>query len=202
MIAWFKQIALIWESHVSSSRYYRTFCSIPACAILSKLIEKEPDKDGSTCWLLRGHRFPMDSPSALTDIEMSRTTNLSPLLAAIFLLITIDVVESNECCKEKRVGSVSYTLLEHDGLHPHRELPGECLNNCIYTFAGSSSPKFCFQKGFPGFQCYTWLARLCISLIYSKKLWAIFYWLFKGDLPTECLSEEPGVTLRGEKYFP
>ena len=65
MIAWFKQIALIWESHVSSSRYYRTFCSIPACAILSKLIEKESDKDGSTCWLLRGHRFPIKAPSAV-----------------------------------------------------------------------------------------------------------------------------------------
>ena len=43
----------------------RTFCSIPACAILSKLIEKEPDKDGSTCWLLRGHRFPIKAPSAV-----------------------------------------------------------------------------------------------------------------------------------------
>ena len=114
-------------------------------------------EDGSTCWLLRGHIFPIKAPLSVhqaghcpTDIEMSPTTNLSPLLAAIFLLLTISEVESRECCKEKRVGSTLYTL--DPGLHPHRELPGECLNNCVYTVAGSSSPKFCFQKGFPSFQ--------------------------------------------------
>ena len=83
---------------------------------------------------------------------MTPTNNLSPLLAAVFLLVTIVVVEPEECCKEKRVGSTSYTLLTHiHQPHLHGELPDKCLNNCIYTVTGASGPTFCFGKGFANF---------------------------------------------------
>jgi len=49
-----------------------------------------------------------------------------------------------ECCAEKMVGSVSYTLAEA----PFRgAIPHQCLNDCVYTVTGTSSPKFCFQRG-------------------------------------------------------
>ena len=87
-----------------------------------------------------------------TDSKMTPTNNLSPLLAAVFLLLTIVVVEPEECCKEKRVGSTSYTLLTHiHQPHLHGELPDKCLNNCIYTVTGASGPTFCFGKGFANF---------------------------------------------------
>merc|ERR1711990_1122913 len=86
-----------------------------------------------------------EQPTA-SHLEMSPTTNLSLLLAALFLLsLTIGMVEAKECCKEKRVGSTFYTL-DHQ-LYSHGELPNDCLNNCVYTVAGASSPKFCFGKG-------------------------------------------------------
>ena len=71
-------------------------------------------------------------------------------LGTVLLLLTGAVVEARdlpmECCTEKSVGSVSYTLLpgNFDG-----ELPSQCLNGCVYTVSGTSSPKFCFKKGFP-----------------------------------------------------
>jgi len=68
---------------------------------------------------------------------------------------------AEECCTEKMVGSVSYTLL--DG--PFRgQIPHQCLNDCVYTVSGTSSPKFCFER---------------------------------GDLPTQCLSAEPEVSVTG-----
>merc|ERR1719460_3031542 len=70
--------------------------------------------------------------------------------ALLFLLLTtcIGGVEPKmeECCKEKRVGPVFYTLLP-DHQSYSRELPEQCLNSCIYTVEGTSSPKFCFQTG-------------------------------------------------------
>ena len=53
-----------------------------------------------------------------------------------------------ECCTEKMVGNVSYTLLPGTF---HGELPSQCLNGCVYTVSGTSSPKFCFAKGLPVF---------------------------------------------------
>ena len=87
---------------------------------------------------------------------------LTNRLGKAFLLLTIAMVKSQhrpmdmglpleaseECCAEKIVGSVSYTLLQ-DAFHG--AISDQCLNNCIYTVTGSSSPKFCFQKGFPSF---------------------------------------------------
>jgi len=91
-------------------------------------------------------------------------TNL-PRLGEAFLLLTtiVAMVESQhgsmgmsthgpmdmdppveECCAEKMVGSVSYTLAEA----PFRgAIPHQCLNDCVYTVTGTSSPKFCFQRG-------------------------------------------------------
>merc|ERR1711887_448706 len=48
------------------------------------------------------------------------------------------------CCAEKMVGSVSYTLVEATF---HGAIPHQCLNDCVYTVTGTSSPKFCFQRG-------------------------------------------------------
>merc|ERR1712106_839601 len=78
---------------------------------------------------------------------------IMPRLGKAFLLLTIAMVESQhgpmdmvseECCTEKMVGSVSYTLLQ-DAFHG--AIPHQCLNACVYTVTGTSSPKFCFQRG-------------------------------------------------------
>lgn len=72
-------------------------------------------------------------------------TNLPWLGKAFLLTTTIAMVESRwGCCTEKMVGSVSYTLLDAAF---HGELPHQCLNDCVYTVSGTSSPKFCFQRG-------------------------------------------------------
>merc|ERR1711971_1258597 len=49
-----------------------------------------------------------------------------------------------ECCAQKVVGNVFYTLF-HDVFHG--SIPHQCLNNCIYTKTGTSSPKYFFEKG-------------------------------------------------------
>merc|ERR1712192_268688 len=74
-----------------------------------------------------------------TDFEMS------PIIAVfLLLLLSIDLeVEGNDCCEEKKVGSVSYTLHQP---HSHT-LPDQCLDNCVYTILGSTTPKYCFQQG-------------------------------------------------------
>ena len=81
-----------------------------------------------------------------------------PRLGNAFLLaVTIAVVEPmsivgpmEECCAEKMVGSVSYSLMERGF---QGSIPNQCLNNCVYTVSGTSSPKFCFQRGTFMFQC-------------------------------------------------
>merc|ERR1712181_190941 len=74
-----------------------------------------------------------------TDFEMS------PIIAVfLLLLLSIDLeVEGNDCCEEKKVGSVSYTLHQP---HSH-SLSEQCLDNCVYTILGSTTPKYCFQQG-------------------------------------------------------
>merc|ERR1712192_145840 len=77
-----------------------------------------------------------------TDFEMfPNLTNLSLLLPAL-LLLSLGKVEGKECCQEKQVGSVNYTLLPYD-----HQLPLACLDNCVYTVANTSTPKYCFEKG-------------------------------------------------------
>jgi len=67
-------------------------------------------------------------------------------LGVVLFLLTKSVVHSQaeECCAKKKVGGVSYNLLLgiFDG-----EIPHECLNDCVYTVSGTSSPKFCFKRG-------------------------------------------------------
>jgi hypothetical protein len=71
-------------------------------------------------------------------------------LATVLLLLTGAVVEAStlrgleECCTEKMVGNVSYTLLPDTF---HGELPRQCLKSCVYTVSDTSSPMFCFAKG-------------------------------------------------------
>jgi len=70
-------------------------------------------------------------------------------LATVSLFLTRAMVgardsPSTECCAEKMVGAVSYKLLPGTF---HGELPPQCLNGCVYTVSGTSSPKFCFRKG-------------------------------------------------------
>merc|ERR1712037_792879 len=83
---------------------------------------------------------------------MGQQENMFPTnpsqLATVLLLLTGAMVEAQdvptECCTEKMVGNVSYTLLPGTF---HGELPSQCLNGCVYTVSGTSSPKFCFKKG-------------------------------------------------------
>merc|ERR1712172_217826 len=84
--------------------------------------------------------------SAPETFEMSPITYL-PLLLATLLLLTLAQDEEKDCCEKTRVGSVDYTLLPDDQLHSQKELPSQCLNNCIYTIADTLTPKFCFQNG-------------------------------------------------------
>ena len=81
-------------------------------------------------------------------------------LGKALLLLGIAMVESKsppirqgypwdiheECCAQKFVGDEVYTLF-HDA---HGSIPHQCLNNCIYTKTGTSSPKYCFEKGKEG----------------------------------------------------
>merc|ERR1712181_163537 len=77
-----------------------------------------------------------------TDFEMfPNLTNLFLLLPAL-LLLSLSKVEGKECCQEKQVGSVNYTLLPYN-----HQLPLACLDSCVYTVANTSTPKYCFEKG-------------------------------------------------------
>merc|ERR1711973_538822 len=59
--------------------------------------------------------------------------------------------QAAECCQEKTVGGVSYSLLPEAF---HGSLPHECLTSCVYTKTGVlSSPKFCFARGDLATEC-------------------------------------------------
>merc|ERR1712172_99498 len=81
-----------------------------------------------------------------TDFEMfPNLTNLSLLLATLLLLLTLAKGEGKDyCCKEKMVGTTNYTLQPYNH---HHLLPLACLDNCVYTVANTSTPKYCFEKG-------------------------------------------------------
>jgi len=82
--------------------------------------------------------------------------------ATVLLLLTGPKVEAQdlECCTEKRVGSVSYTLLPGTF---HGELPSQCLNDCVYTVSGNSAQKFCFAKGDLPTECLSELSELSVT---------------------------------------
>jgi len=58
--------------------------------------------------------------------------------------------QAAECCQEKTVGGVSYSLLPEAF---HGSLPHQCLTSCVYTKTGMSSPKFCFGRGDLATEC-------------------------------------------------
>jgi len=58
--------------------------------------------------------------------------------------------QAAECCQEKMVGGVSYSLLPEAF---DRSLPHQCLTSCVYTKTGISSPKFCFARGDLATEC-------------------------------------------------
>merc|ERR1711962_427805 len=59
--------------------------------------------------------------------------------------------QAAECCQEKMVGGVSYSLLPKAF---HGSLPHQCLTSCVYTKTGMlSSPKFCFARGDLATEC-------------------------------------------------
>merc|ERR1712180_242338 len=59
--------------------------------------------------------------------------------------------QAAECCQEKTVGGVSYSLLPEAF---HGSLPHQCLTSCVYTKTGMlSSPKFCFARGDLATEC-------------------------------------------------
>merc|ERR1711872_259757 len=80
------------------------------------------------------------------------------LLGSALLLIGVQAqihqmnghAQAAECCQEKTVGGVSYSLLPEafDGSLPH-----QCLTSCVYTKTGMSSPKFCFARGDLATEC-------------------------------------------------
>merc|ERR1712156_361604 len=59
--------------------------------------------------------------------------------------------QAAQCCQEKTVGGVSYSLLPEAY---HGSLPHQCLTGCVYTKTGIlSSPKFCFARGDLATEC-------------------------------------------------
>ena len=74
-------------------------------------------------------------------------------------------MEKQECCQEKNVGNVSYTLLADQYLG---KLPDHCLNDCVYTIINSSSPKFCFARGLISWNKYKFSGFAHISLLTKK----------------------------------
>merc|ERR1711872_289919 len=77
-------------------------------------------------------------------------------LGSALLLIGVQAqrdahTQAAECCQEKTVGGVSYSLLPEAF---HGSLPHQCLTSCVYTKTGMlSSPKFCFARGDLATEC-------------------------------------------------
>ena len=108
--------------------------------------------------------------------------NLSFLVAASFLFAAaVEARAEKECCAEKKVGSVDYTLWPAGAFQG--QIPDSCLNNCVYTITGTANPKFCFKTG-------SVTTPNCV--IFVSSLFLPYYILSKGYLPTACLSDHAG----------
>jgi len=70
---------------------------------------------------------------------------LNTLTALLLLLLAGSLALQDQCCSKKMVGSVTYSLLPSGTFD--REVPAQCLNDCVYTVSGTSKPKFCFAAG-------------------------------------------------------
>jgi len=69
---------------------------------------------------------------------------------ALLLLLAGSLALQDQCCFRKTVGTVSYSLLSDQ---PTTSVPDQCLNDCVYTVTGTSSPKFCFAAGHLPTEC-------------------------------------------------
>ena len=98
-------------------------------------------------------------------------TELSHKYPAVNALLWTFFWQAAECCQEKTVGGVSYSLLPEDF---HGSLPHQCLTSCVYTKTGMlSSPKFCFARGFAN-SLYMCCVLFVISLVIIHNVWVTF----------------------------
>ena len=106
------------------------------------------------------------------------------------------IPQAEECCQEKRVGNRSYSLLP-EGEDFAGPLPKQCLNTCVYTEKGKSSPKFCFAQGFVS-------SKMC--RVFLVKFLPSNNFLLPGKFQPECLSEAspetPGSLETPSKQLP
>ena len=99
------------------------------------------------------------SGSRLLTTRIMPHANLSFLVAATFLLAAaVEARAEKECCAEKKVGSVDYTLWPAGAFQG--QIPDSCLNNCVYTITGTANPKFCFKTG-----SVTRLCDICVIFL-------------------------------------
>ena len=78
--------------------------------------------------------------------------HLTMIFSALLLLLPSVLItevqgaptDDSECCLEKRVGDIEYSLVDVGSSSP---VPDQCLNNCVYSVTGTSEPRFCFARG-------------------------------------------------------
>merc|ERR1712212_1341454 len=95
----------------------------------------------------------------VADPQNNMFSNKMLWLGSALLLIGVQAqshqmnghAQAAQCCQEKTVGGVSYSLLPEAF---HGSLPHQCLTSCVYTKTGMlSSPKFCFARGDLATEC-------------------------------------------------
>merc|ERR1712212_454717 len=94
----------------------------------------------------------------VADPQNNMFSNKMLWLGSALLLIGVQAqshqmnghAQAAECCQEKTVGGVSYSLLPEAF---HGSLPHQCLTSCVYTKTGMSSPKSCFGRGDLATEC-------------------------------------------------
>ena len=77
--------------------------------------------------------------------------HLTMIFSALLLLLPSVLIskvqaaptDDSECCLEKRVGDIEYSLVDVGS----SLVPEQCLNNCVYSVTGTSEPRFCFARG-------------------------------------------------------
>ena len=66
-----------------------------------------------------------------------------PLMHLICLIIPIICGGKSECCYEKQVGNVTYTLVERS----HTTMAYDCVDDCIYKEKNVEDLRVCFRSG-------------------------------------------------------
>ena len=80
-----------------------------------------------------------------TNLSFLVAATLATLAACFLFAAAVEARAEKECCTEKKVGSVDYTLWPGGAFQG--QIPDSCLNNCVYTITGTANPKFCFKTG-------------------------------------------------------